>query len=465
MGSLRVRDIPVAPDPLALARALHAAGAPGVALLHTADRAADLPRLDRFSYVGAEPDRRSERLDPLEDDPGFVAGREGIAPRWIGVVPYEARRAALERPGWAPPEARPVPPVPAPVWYRYPALVCVDHARRRVFAVGRDLTAVERLARLVRAARPAPEPDVAVSVAEDEPPARHAERIAAALELIARGDLYQVNLARRLRVGLCKGDALALYGALARRAPSPFGCCLDLGGGLAVCSTSPELLLLAHARDPDGDLGVLFTAPIKGTRPRGANPALDAALAGELDADPKERAELVMILDVERNDLGRVAEAGSVGLVWGPRVVTHPTVHHRVALLRAHARLGATRTEVLSAMVPSGSVTGAPKVRAMEVIAALEPARRGLYTGGIGFVAHDGSVTLSMAIRTAVLADDEGEYWSGGGIVADSDPAREVEETRWKALQLLGAAACGAQPPSPPSPPSPAGGRPPSYPP
>jgi anthranilate/para-aminobenzoate synthase component I len=124
----------------------------------------------------------------------------------------------------------------------------------------------------------------------------------------------------------------------------------------------------------------------------------------------------------------------------GPEVVTHRTVHHRRALLGAMARPDATREEVLRSMLPSGSVTGAPKVRAMEVIASLESARRGLYTGGIGFVAHDGSVTLSMAIRTAVLHGREGEYWTGGGIVADSDPRREVEETRWKALQLLGAA-------------------------
>jgi anthranilate/para-aminobenzoate synthase component I len=135
-----------------------------------------------------------------------------------------------------------------------------------------------------------------------------------------------------------------------------------------------------------------------------------------------------------------VAEVGSVRVLSGPRVVTQRSVHHRLALLGARARAGVSREEVLASMVPSGSVTGAPKVRAMEVIAALEPARRGLYTGGLGLVRHDGGIALSMAIRTAVTWGREGEYWTGGGIVADSDPAREVEETRWKALQLLGAA-------------------------
>jgi anthranilate/para-aminobenzoate synthase component I len=266
---------------------------------------------------------------------------------------------------------------------------------------------------------------------------RHAERVAAARELIARGDLYQVNLARRIRLAMKKGDALALYRRMASRAPTAFGAYLELEGGVAVASTSPELLLLAEAAQEGRAFGRLYTAPIKGTRPRGADAPSDRALALELDADPKERAELTMIVDVERNDLGRVAEAGSVRVIDGPRVVTHRTVHHRVALLAARARAGVTREDVLAAMLPSGSVTGAPKARAMEVIASLEPARRGLYTGAIGFVRHDGGVALSMAIRTAVLRGGEGEYWTGGGIVADSDPAREVEETRWKAVQLF----------------------------
>ena len=444
MGTLRARPLPAAPDPLAIARTLVAAGWPGVALLHSAEPDADLIGLGRCSFVAGGPDRRSSALDPLADDPGFVAASGALAfvPRWIGVIPYDGRRASLERPGWAPVEARPAPSATLPVWHRYPAVICVDHHEGRVLAAGTDPAAVERLAGAAAGAGASTGPELSIAVREDDPPARHAERIAAARELIARGDLYQVNLARRLRVALRAGDALALYRGLVRRAPTPFGACLHLDGGIAVASTSPELLLRACAPrgSTPGSFGELFTAPIKGTRPRGADAPSDAALARELDLDPKERAELTMILDVERHDLGRVAETGSVRVLWGPRVVTHRTVHHRAALLSARARAGVSREEVLASMVPSGSVTGAPKRRAMEVIASLEPARRGIYTGGIGFVAHDGSVTLSMAIRTAVLEGREGEYWTGGGIVADSDPEREVEETRWKALQLLGAA-------------------------
>lgn len=431
------RTLPVAPDPIAIARALIASGRRGVALLHSGERAPGLLGLGRWSFVAAEPDRQSSRLDPLADDPDPLAPASSalaFVPRWIGVLPYEAFRGSLERAAWVGRDTRPAPLLIEPEWHRYPAVVCVDHDEGRVIAAGHDLAAVEHLDAALRGVPPPPEQALALAVAEDDPPARHADRIAAARELIARGDLYQVNLARRLRVQLREGDALALYRALARRAPTPFGCCLHLDGGIAVASTSPELLLRAEPS------GALYTAPIKGTRPRGADAARDEALVRELSSDPKERAELTMIVDVERHDLGRVAEVGSVRLIAEPRVVTHRTVHHRVALLAARARAGTSREEVLRAMVPSGSVTGAPKVRAMEVIAALEPSRRGLYTGGIGFVSHDGGVTLAMAIRTAVLLGDEGEHWVGGGIVADSDPAREVEETRWKALQLLAVA-------------------------
>ena len=150
-----------------------------------------------------------------------------------------------------------------------------------------------------------------------------------------------------------------------------------------------------------------------------------------------------MILDVERNDLARVARPGSIELTVPPHVETHGTVHHRVATLRAALRASVTRREVLSWMLPSGSVTGAPKVRAMDLIAELEAERRGLYTGAFGYLAHDGSLELGMAIRTLSVKAGQGHYWAGGGIVADSQPALEVEETLWKAEALLGLASPG----------------------
>jgi anthranilate/para-aminobenzoate synthase component I len=180
----------------------------------------------------------------------------------------------------------------------------------------------------------------------------------------------------------------------------------------------------------------LVTKPIKGTRPRGADAPEDRRLAVELSRDPKEVAELTMVVDVERNDFGRVAETGSVRVRGEPIVETYGSVHHRIATIVARMREGVSRQELLESALPSGSVTGAPKVRAMEVIAELESARRGAYTGGLGYLSHDGAMRLAMAIRTLTVASGVGHYFAGGGIVADSSAEREVLETRWKASQM-----------------------------
>lgn len=454
---LVARQVAAPLDPCDLARRLQTAGGRHLALLHASEHGADQgvapsgDPLSRWSFVAADPDLRSDRLDPLADDPDLAGDLASGAPpglrrfpRWIGALPYEHRRD-LERSAWRPADTRPPALIARPVWRRYPAVAGVDHLEGRVLVAGRTAADVARLARQLAGSLRPPAP-LHLEVADDEPPHWHLERVRAAKELIARGDLYQVNLARRLRLALLGGDPLALYERLARAAPTPLGAYLELGEGLTVASTSPELFLLAAPapleRGAPDRIGLsegydlIITSPIKGTRPRGLDALSDAALALDLDQDPKERAELTMIIDVERNDLGRLAVPGSVRLLGPPRVVTHRTVHHRVAWLSARARPGVTREAALAAMLPSGSVTGAPKVRAMEVIASLEPRRRGLYTGAFGYVAHDGRLTLAMAIRTAVLAGGEGEYFTGGGIVADSDPDRELSETRWKALQL-----------------------------
>lgn len=437
---------PLPPDPLYFAGILSAAGEP-FALLHASERSSD--PLARFSYVAALPDRSSGRLDPLADDPELDLRSPGDsldfflrrAPRWVGVLPYEARRD-LERPGWALEDGRPPALLERPEWHRYRAVLAIDHDRGEVFCNGLTRSDARELLDKINHGRLSAPASPKLEIEDDEPLDRHIDRILAAKELIWRGDLYQVNLARRIRVVLREGRLMDIYARLSRAAPTPLGAFLaGFGDGVTILSTSPELFLLADPSAAGGGFGRLLTAPIKGTRPRGADAPSDEALIRELDADPKERAELTMIIDVERNDLGRVAEIGSVRMIRAPHIVTHRTVHHRVALLSARARAEFSREEVVSAMLPSGSITGAPKIRAMEVIASLEPRRRGLYTGAFGSVSHDGRLTLAMAIRTLVMRGAEGEYWTGGGIVADSDPEREVEETRWKALQLERAAA------------------------
>jgi anthranilate/para-aminobenzoate synthase component I len=299
----------------------------------------------------------------------------------------------------------------------------------RVVGVAEDEASLRHLVELC-ARRSAPPSSFLQWAEPAEEPELHRARICRALDLIRAGELYQVNLARRFSFRLA-GSPLGLWQALSERAPAPYAAYVDAGDWLAA-GVSPEQLLSL------GSDGELATSPIKGTRPRRRDPGADAALARELELDPKERAELAMVIDVERNDLGRVAVTGSVRLSAPPRVHSYAAVHHRVARLSARLRPGLGRADLLAAMLPSGSVTGAPKVRAMEVIALLEAHRRGLYTGGIGLLGHDGSLELGMAIRTVTVHGDEAHYFAGGGIVADSDPDREVEETCWKAAQLLG---------------------------
>jgi anthranilate/para-aminobenzoate synthase component I len=438
---LHVVPLDAPADPIALAARL--ADRPGLAVL--ASRATTAAH-GRFSYVACDPDDAIEALDPWGGGAASSAPGQpyGHVPRFVGVLPYEARRAELERAAWTPREVRAAPLVARDAWLRYPAVVAIDHARAEAVVAGVEASAVRALAeRVVRTEGRTLARAPAMRVTEPEPAAAHEARVARAIEQIYAGDLYEVNLARRLELAPREGDTLepaaivALFDRLSEAAPTAFGACLRLRSGAWVVSTSPELLLDATPSVDGRAFATLATEPIKGTRPRSGDDAIDRARAAELDGDPKERAELAMVIDVERNDLARVAVPGSVEVASSPHLAWHRTVIHRVAQVRARVREGVTRSEVLRAVLPSGSVTGAPKVRAMEVIAALETARRGLYTGGFGLAAHDGSMRLAMAIRTAVLEPaGRGEYLVGGGIVADSIPAKELEETRWKSAQL-----------------------------
>jgi anthranilate/para-aminobenzoate synthase component I len=424
-----VRIVRRAPDPIALARSL--AGRAGLAVL--ASRPQGAPRVEdaRWSFVACEPVEACDDLVPAVADGG---GEGGPAPRWIGVVPYEALRGA-ERPSWTRwPDTRPPCAVARPAWRRYEAVARVDHATGEVAVVGDDARAVDRLAGALGSREPAPAGparrfELRVHAA-DEPDEAHLERVREALRLIAAGDLYEVNLARRIPLSV-RGDALELFASLLDAAPAPWGFLQELGDNV-VCGASPELALSVRG-------AALRTCPIKGTRPRGHDAADDARRARELEHDPKERAELTMAVDVHRSDLGRVAVPGTVRVLGEARVVPGRTVWSRVAEVVARRAPGSTLGDVARAVLPAGSITGAPKVRAMEVIARLEPWRRGAYTGAYGWVGRDGRLELAMAIRTLTwdaARGGDGSYFAGGGIVADSVPERELDETRWKASQL-----------------------------
>jgi para-aminobenzoate synthetase component 1 len=254
----------------------------------------------------------------------------------------------------------------------------------------------------------------------------HIARVARILDYLAAGDVYQVNLARRLVARMrAPGDALALYAALAEVAPAPYGALIETDGA-TIISGSPERFL-ASAGDR------IETRPIKGTRPRAPGGA------AELAAAPKDAAEHLMIVDLERNDLGRIAVTGSVRVDELGYIVELPALYHKVSRVSAQPRPGVGYAELLRATFPGGSITGAPKVRAMELIDELEPARRGPYCGAFGYFGAGGAFELAIAIRIGVLAGDELRVHVGGGIVADSDPAAELAETEVKAAGWIAA--------------------------
>jgi para-aminobenzoate synthetase component 1 len=257
--------------------------------------------------------------------------------------------------------------------------------------------------------------------------------VARAVEYIHAGDVFQVNYAHEFRAGY-RGDPLALYLALRAHNPAPYGAYLDTGRGSAILSTSPELFLSVRDR-------TVVTRPIKGTRPRGEDESGDARQADELRFSEKDAAELAMIVDLERNDLGRVCRPGSIEVSEAGAIEAYASVWHRVAEVRGELEEGADRVDLLAATFPGGSITGAPKIRAMEIIDELEAGRRGPYTGSIGILTDHGAMELNIAIRTPVVARGEVRLWVGGGIVADSAPGAEYRETLDKGRAIFAALA------------------------
>ncbi len=246
-------------------------------------------------------------------------------------------------------------------------------------------------------------------------------------EYIRAGDIYQVNLTRTVQAPF-RGSPRAMFSRLRGVSPAPFAAFIQ-APDRAILSASPELFLRI-----DGP--IIETRPIKGTRPRFHDPDADRCAADELVSDGKEIAELIMITDLERNDLGRVCEFGTVEVLRLAERQSFAQVHHLVSTVRGRLREHTTPIDALAACFPGGSITGAPKKRAMEIIAEIEPCPRGLYTGAIGFFGLDGISQFNIAIRTMEITGPEVRYGVGGGITIDSDPSREFEETCHKAAGI-----------------------------
>jgi anthranilate synthase component 1 len=255
--------------------------------------------------------------------------------------------------------------------------------------------------------------------------------VATVLEHIARGDIYQANLSRAWQARLADGaTACDLYRALRRANPAPFAGLVRFPDGSALLSSSPERLLQLRG-------GIASTRPIAGTRPRGVDAGADAALKRELRLNEKERAEHVMLVDLERNDLGRICRGGSVEVDEFMTIETYATVHHIVSNVRGVLRAGVTPGAAIAAVFPGGTITGCPKVRCMQILAGLEREPRDAYTGSIGYLGRAGDLDLNILIRTLTLRGAEIGFRTGAGIVADSQPEAELAETRAKARGIL----------------------------
>lgn len=451
------------------------------------DSAADSEHLGRHSFLAADPATaiRSKGALTLEltaqagwsrvDTDPLSAVRQLLAPcaaePVAGLPPFQGGAAGYVGYDWgAMLERIPRPryddlAIPDCLLGLYDWVIAWDHQARRAWVISTGLPetgatrgrrAAERLelvnerlaenrargrlaARAAKASREAapsyPVPDVAgaaeTGLRSNFTRDGYLRAVVRVIEYIFAGDIFQANLSQRLQAPL-SGTPFELYCRLRRRNPAPFAAFLDFGD-FVVASSSPERFLRVH------DSRLVEARPIKGTRPRGVGPEHDAALALALAESDKDRAENVMIVDLLRNDLSRVCRPGTVRVPELFALEHYATVHHLVSTVTGELAPEHDAVDLLRAAFPGGSITGAPKVRAMQIIAELEPTRRGVYCGAIGYLSVTGALDTSIVIRTYLVLGQDVYFQVGGGIVADSDPEQEYRETLDKARGLIAA--------------------------
>ena len=403
-------------------------------------------RLERESAGGIETLPGSP-IDALREVVGGITAPRGPAPfsgGFVGWFGYDLVRL-LERLPERPPDDS---GLPVALLGRFDRVLVFDHARQRLLGIANEIegevssadavAALDELEELLgRGAAggapvlpmPLPGPPAAATRLGG---AAFRDAVRVAKEHIAAGDIFQVVLARRFRLPY-DGSALALYRALRLVNPSPYMVLWE-SPEASLAGASPEMLVRKTGSR-------ITTRPIAGTRPRGGDAEADARLAEELLADAKERAEHVMLVDLGRNDLGRVARAGSVRVASFMEVERYSHVMHLVSNVDAELAAGRGALDALLACFPAGTVSGAPKIRAMQIIDALEPEGRGPYAGAVGYLSYGGDLDTCITIRTLVVRGGEASVTAGAGIVADSDPAAEERETENKAAALLQAVA------------------------
>lgn len=364
-----------------------------------------------------------EPVAPVEDVP-FAGGA-------LGYWGYDLARRMMALPEIAP-AAGQLPDMAVGI---YDWAVVLDHRQRtaRLVSHRRFAETAELLPQILlrlQSLPPLPADTFRVhgQIASNFTPASYAAAFASVQHYLQAGDCYQVNLAQRFSAK-ADGDAFGAYLALRNLSPAPYAAFLNLPQARILCA-SPECFVSVQN-------GKVMTKPIKGTRPRGSDAQQDLLLAEDLRSHPKDRAENLMIVDLLRNDLGKSCVPGSVRVPELFKVESFANVHHLVSTVEGRLAAGRDALDVLRDCFPGGSVTGAPKLRAMQIIEQLEPDRRGIYCGAIGYVGFDGNMDSNIAIRTLVHSNGRIHCWAGGGIVADSDLAAEYQETLDKASAML----------------------------
>ncbi len=435
----QITELPWQADPLPGLFAIRDLGHP--VLL---DSAASGDPLGRYSILVADP---AALLQPQPNEPGrqtIERLRQALAElgpaRWpeelqlpfgagaLGFVSYDFGRALERMPEQARADIR-LSTLQMGI-YRW-SLVSDNQLRRRWLVCHPIVDKSYQTRLLARLADSTPQPGafgLRQPFSAEQTQAAYLQAFERIQRYIRDGDCYQVNLAQRFSAP-CQGDPLSAYQRLRQACPTPFAAYLEFPGQAVLC-LSPERFIKVMD-------GQAETRPIKGTRPRGSTPEQDRALAEELQSCPKDRAENLMIVDLLRNDFGRACAFGSVRVPELFQIESYPNVHHLVSSVTGTLKPGLDALELLASAFPGGSITGAPKIRAMQIIEELEPVRRSLYCGSIGYIGCEGQMDLNIAIRSLIHQGDRLYCWGGGAIVADSEGEAEYQESLTKVRVLM----------------------------
>ena len=365
-----------------------------------------------------------QNLDENKND--MIAGLPPFQGGWAGYISYEFGKS-LEAHSKIPDFQVMCPDL---ILHRYDTVMGFDHLQQRAWIFGADGTEITKFEKLMKRKPQVLGSSTIEGWQSNFSRVQYEKAVVQVVEYILAGDIFQANLTQCFSADIPSGfDAFALFRKLRDKNPSTFAAYLDCGD-VQIASSSPERLIKS-------DGAIVEARPIKGTRKRDADPSRDAELIVELQASRKDRAENVMIVDLLRNDISRIAKPGSVKVPVLCGLESYANVHHLVSVVEGQLREGLTQIDLLRAVFPGGSITGAPKIRAMEIIAELEGQSRGVYCGSIGYLGFNGVCDFNIGIRTALFSNGKAYVQGGGGITARSQPAAEYEESLTKIARIM----------------------------